>query len=105
MIAPLWRHLGSPELRCHTLLCDEDGFIKKPLYSRKHGKHEVVEELIRENKWVLAVGDAYNDFSMLRKASLGFLYKPSEKTTSDAADIYIATHYNQIIQASSRICP
>lgn len=105
MIKPFWQNLGYPDLRCHELLCDEDGFVTQAQYSRMHGKHEVVEEFLGQSKWVLAVGDAYNDLSMLRKASLGFLYQPSEKTAADARDVYVAAHYVQITDACARVCP
>lgn len=103
MVEPFWRIFGQPTLRCHRLVCDTEGFITHAQYSRCHGKHEVIEEFQAQGQWVLAVGDAYNDLSMLRRANLGFLYRPSASTAAAARDVYVADSYDQIAEACIKL--
>lgn len=101
MIQPLWRRLGQPQLLCHHLVCDDDGFVQAARYTRTRGKHEVIEALSAEGAWTLAVGDAFNDLSMLRMASKGLLFRPSPQTASAAPDIEIAESYDDVLAAVS----
>ena len=56
---------------CHRLRADDDGYIKKVLYSRQEGKHEVVERYSLSLENSIAIGDAFNDFTMLKAVSQG----------------------------------
>jgi phosphoserine/homoserine phosphotransferase len=47
----------------------------------------------------LAVGDAFNDLSMLRQASQGFLFRPSLQTRLAAQDLVVAASYQEILDA------
>jgi phosphoserine / homoserine phosphotransferase len=101
MVEPLWVQLESPELRCHAFECDNDGYISIAHYSRQFGKHEVVEHFNAQGEQTLAIGDAFNDLSMLRAANKGFLFRPSLLTRSVANDLAIAQDYESILQALS----
>ena len=103
MIMPFHESLGKPLLQCHRFVCDSQGFITKAVYTRQHGKHEVIQSLKSSGSWVLAVGDAFNDLSMLRAADLGFLFRPSEKVAKVAGDIYQAINYGQIMKSCSKL--
>lgn len=97
MIEPLWCQLGKPPLYCHHFACDADGFIHSACYTRTHGKHEVIEPLLATGVWTLAVGDAFNDLSMLRMASTGILFRPSAQTAMAAPDIPAAQSYDEVL--------
>jgi phosphoserine / homoserine phosphotransferase len=97
MVQPLWHKLGRPAIRCHQLIHDHEGFVQSPLYSRQHGKHEVIEEYLSKQAWVLAVGDAHNDLSMIRSASLGLLFRPSIQTLKAARDVTVVQTYQEIL--------
>lgn len=99
MVLPLWRRLGQPQLLCHRLVCDDEGFVQAARYTRTRGKHEVIEALSAEGAWTLAVGDAFNDLSMLRMASKGLLFRPSTQTALAAPDIGIAESYDEVLAA------
>lgn len=99
MILPLWDKLDRPELRCHWFTCDRYGYISKANYSRSQGKHEVIEEFSAIGHKTLAVGDAFNDLTMLRRASLGFLFRPSPQTLKTATGIGVAMTYQEILTA------
>lgn len=101
MVEPLWAQLGSPELRCHDFVCDGEGYICSASYSRKFGKHEVVEYFKAQDKQTLAIGDAFNDLSMLRAADRGFLFCPSLATQKAATDLIVLQDYESILNALS----
>jgi phosphoserine / homoserine phosphotransferase len=103
MIQPFWLSLGCPKLWCHRFECDSAGYVLSALYSRESGKHEVVQEFLKRDNWVLAVGDAHNDITMLRQASLGFLYRPSQNTAHQARDLPIAIEYEDITAACAHL--
>ncbi|QBC43853.1 bifunctional phosphoserine phosphatase/homoserine phosphotransferase ThrH [Iodobacter fluviatilis] len=97
MLMPLWKMLGQPELRCHRFVCKPNGQIRFASYSRTHGKHEVIEEFAAMGARTLAVGDAFNDISMLRKATHSYLFCPSAETRQAAPDIRVALSYQEIL--------
>jgi phosphoserine / homoserine phosphotransferase len=101
MVEPIWMQLDSPELQCHEFSCDSDGYICTAEYSRKFGKHEVVENFKAQGEQTLAIGDAFNDLSMLRAADKGFLFRPSLPTRSAATDLMIVEDYQSILHALS----
>ena len=99
MVYPLWTELGSPEIRCHRFICDEWGYVCEAHYVRSHGKHEVIAEFAAQGLSTLAVGDAFNDISMLRSANAGFLFRPSTQTAQVAKDLKVAMAYEEILSA------
>lgn len=99
MVAPFCLALGKPELRCNRFTCDAEGYISSALYARVLGKHEVIEEYAAQGLSTLAVGDAFNDLSMLRQASKGFLFRPSLPTRLAAQDLVVAASYREILDA------
>ncbi len=48
------------------------------------------------NYKVIAIGDSYNDISMLRQAEVGILYKPPQNVIEDNKDIRVVTSYLQL---------
>jgi phosphoserine / homoserine phosphotransferase len=101
MLVPLWAKLGQPELRCHQFTCDTDGYVHSAEWVRLRGKHEVIEELAARGQPTLAVGDAFNDLSMLRSATLGYLFRPSAATRHAAADVLVAEQYADILRGAA----
>jgi len=67
---PLLKQLGRPTLFCHHLTIDIAGNITNYNLRQKDAKKMVVEALQSLNYKVIAIGDSYNDISMLRKAEL-----------------------------------
>lgn len=90
--------LGSPELQCHRLAVDADGFIERCLFLPRRGKEETVQRLQQGGHRVLAIGDAFNDLAMLRAADRGFLFRPSRQTLASAADLRAVRHYGDILR-------
>lgn len=72
---PLMRQLGWPTLFCHQLEMDDAGFIVGYRLRMRDHKRAAVAAL--RELWfdVIAVGDSYNDISMLSSASSGILFR------------------------------
>jgi phosphoserine/homoserine phosphotransferase len=86
---PLMRQLGRPTLLCHHLTTDREGNITDYNLRQKDGKKHVVEALQSLKYKVIAIGDSYNDISMLRKADYGILYNPPQNVADENDDLKI----------------
>lgn len=80
---PLIRQLGRPTLLCHHLTTDKEGIITDYNLRQEDAKRHVVEALQNLNYKVIAIGDSYNDISMLRKADCGILYNPPQNVEEE----------------------
>ena len=75
---PLLAKLDWPTLFCNTLSIDADGNITDYNLRQKDGKRMAVLALKSLSYNVLAIGDSYNDISMLKEAHSGILFNPPE---------------------------
>ncbi len=76
--APMFDQLGNYAALCHSLKIDEDGFIEKHVLRLHDQKRKTVEALHTLNFKCIAIGDSFNDISMLKAAEVGILFRPSE---------------------------
>ena len=90
---PLMRELGRPTLFCHHLTTDAMGNITDYNLRQEDGKKHVVESLQSLNYKVIAIGDSYNDLSMLRKADYGILYNPPQNVSDENSDLEVVRTY------------
>jgi len=90
---PLIRQLGRPTLLCHHLTTDKEGNITDYNLRQENGKQHVVEALQNLNYKVIAIGDSYNDISMLRKADFGILYNPPQNVADEHNDLKVIKTY------------
>lgn len=93
---PLLEQMGRPTLFCNHLTIDDHGNITDYNLRQQDGKRKVVEALQSLNFKVIAVGDSYNDISMLRKAESGILYCPPRKVIDDHNDLPVVNSYNEL---------
>ena len=68
---PLMKQLGRPTLFCHTLVMDETNRIIDFRLRQPDPKRRTVEALQGLKYQVVAMGDSYNDISMLKQAEAG----------------------------------
>ncbi|HOP00150.1 MAG TPA: bifunctional phosphoserine phosphatase/homoserine phosphotransferase ThrH [Bacteroidales bacterium] len=94
--SPLMEKLGHPTLFCNHLTVDHLGNITDYNLRQENGKMKVVEALQNLNYRVIAVGDSYNDISMIRKADKGLLFKPPRKVTDDNSDLPVVHSYDEL---------
>jgi phosphoserine/homoserine phosphotransferase len=93
---PLLEKMGWPVLFCHHLTIDKDGNITDFNLRQPDAKRKVVESIQTLNYKVIAIGDSYNDISMLRQAELGILYKPPQNVINDHSDLKVVNSYSQL---------
>jgi len=100
---PLMEKLGRPTLFCHHLTVNRDGMIVNYNLRQKDGKKKVVEALQSLNYKVIAIGDSYNDISMLKQADTGILYRPPSNVTADYPDLPVVHSYSDLKRIISGI--
>jgi phosphoserine/homoserine phosphotransferase len=93
---PMMEKLGRPTLLCHSLKVDRDGNILDFLLRQPDAKKKVVEALQNLQFKVIAIGDSYNDISMLRQAEIGILYRPPQNVIDDHPDLPVVNSYNDL---------
>ncbi|MDP4223679.1 MAG: bifunctional phosphoserine phosphatase/homoserine phosphotransferase ThrH [Bacteroidota bacterium] len=93
---PLLEKIGWPVLFCHHLTIDKDGIITDFNLRQPDAKKKVVEAMQHLNFKVIAIGDSYNDVSMLRQAEYGILYQPPQNVINDHNDLKVVTSYSQL---------
>ena len=93
---PLLRKLGWPTLFCNSLTIAPDGAIADYNLRQPDGKRRTVQSLKRLNYHILAVGDSYNDISMIQEADMGVLFKPPENVRSEYPELPATFHYDEL---------
>jgi phosphoserine/homoserine phosphotransferase len=93
---PLIEQLGRPTLFCNSLVVDKAGNINNYNLRQKDGKRMVTEALQKLNYKVIAVGDSYNDISMLRKADLGILFNPPHNIIKEHSDLLTVKSFKDL---------
>lgn len=76
---PLFEKLGYPCVFCNSLTLADDGSITGHRLRLKDQKRKAVEAFQRMNFRCIAVGDSFNDISMLTASERGILYCPADK--------------------------
>ena len=100
---PLMRQLGRPTLFCHHLTTDSEGNIIDYNLRQDDGKKHVVEALQSLNYKVIAIGDSYNDITMLRKADLGILYNPPQNVADEHCDLKVVKTYPSLKRSITQL--
>ena len=93
---PLMKKLGWPTLLCHTLLIDSDGSVAGYQLRQKDSKREAVISLKRLNYDTIAVGDSYNDITMLKEADNGILFRPPENVKNEYPEFPLSYDYDEL---------
>jgi phosphoserine/homoserine phosphotransferase len=93
---PVMKQLGKPTLLCHNLTVDTNGTITDYNLRQKNAKLKVVEALQNLNYKVIAIGDSYNDISMLRQAEHGLLFNPPQNVIDEFGDLLVFKSYNDL---------
>jgi phosphoserine / homoserine phosphotransferase len=91
---PLMAQLNRPTLFCNELVIDGEGFISDFLLRQHDQKRKVVQALQNLNYTVIAMGDSYNDTSMLAQAEYGILFRPPENVRKDFPQFPVALEYD-----------
>ena len=81
--APLMRQLAWPALLCHRLEIDGEGRVANYRLRQRDQKRRAVAAFRGLNYNVIAVGDSYNDTTMLGEADTGFLFRPPDSVRAE----------------------
>lgn len=99
---PLMAQLNRPTLFCNELIIDGEGFITDFTLRQHDQKRKVVQALQNLNYTVIAMGDSYNDTSMLSQAEYGILFRPPDSVKQAFPHFPVAMDYEalkEIIQS------
>ena len=95
---PLMKKLGFPTLFCNSLAVDRKGFIVSYHLRQENGKEKAVRGLKALGFKVKAVGDSYNDITMLQAADEGILFNPPAKIVKEFPKLRVAGSYKEILK-------
>jgi phosphoserine/homoserine phosphotransferase len=93
---PLMERLGRPTLFCNTLSVAEDGSISGYNLRQQDGKKKVAQALKTLNYRVIAIGDSYNDITMLKAADRAILYRPPDNVAAEYKEFPKAFNYDEL---------
>jgi len=93
---PLMQKLGWPTLFCNTLSVDARGRIVDYNLRQNDGKRKVIQALQSLNYRVIAIGDSYNDITMLQSAENPVLYCPPENVKNEYREFPTAFNYREL---------
>lgn len=99
---PLMNQLGRPTLFCHTLIIDEMNRITGYKLRQKDPKRKTVKALQSLTYQVIAMGDSYNDTSMLQQAEVGILFRPPQNVIDDFPQFPVTTNYDELKEMMKR---
>ena len=92
----LMEKLDRPTLLCNTLSVNADGSITGYKLRQQDGKKKVVLALKSLNYQVIAIGDSYNDITMLQAADHAILYRPPDNVKAEYQDFATAFTYDEL---------
>lgn len=97
--APLMRQLGRPTLLCHRLEVDARGFVSDYRLRMPEHKRAAVQALRALNFRVIAVGDSYNDTTMLAAADAGIFLHPPQAIAAQFPQFRVTRSYAELDSA------
>ena len=96
---PLMQQLGWPTLFCHQLDVDKAGFIVGYRLRMRDHKRAAVAALRELQFDVTAVGDSYNDISMLSTATTGILFRAPDNVIAEFPQFPVVQDYAALMAA------
>ena len=106
---PLMQKLGFPTLFCHDLEIDEGGRVRDYRLRMPDQKRESVRALRQINFRTIAVGDSYNDTTMLAEADAGILFRPPQNVADEFPQFPVTHSYEELreafLAAAARLSP
>ena len=96
---PLMKKLGWPTLFCHDLTVSEDGTVTGYNLRQHDSKRKAVEALKNLNFQTVAMGDSYNDITMLQAADTGILFRPPENVAAEFSEFPVTKTYEELKEA------
>ena len=92
---PLLKKLNRPTLFCNSLVIDSNGTIVDYQLRQRDGKRHVIKALQSLDYKVIAVGDSYNDITMVTEADKGILFRPPDKIKREFQNFPVIQIYDE----------
>lgn len=93
---PLLVKLQNPTTFCHSLVIDEHLKIQDYQLRQTDQKRKAVQAFQSLNFQVFAIGDSYNDLSMLQTAHQGFFFRPTAKIVQENPQFPVSHTYEEL---------
>ena len=93
---PLMQKLGWPTLFCNTLEVAADLTVTGYKLRQSDGKKKATVALQQLNYEVIAIGDSYNDISMLQAADHGILFHPPDNVIAEFPALPVTNDYAEV---------
>lgn len=93
---PLMAKLKRPTLFCNSLLMDENDRVANYRLRQEDGKRKVAQALKQLNFEVIAMGDSYNDITMIQAADHGILFRPPENIIEAFPEFPVETRFDDL---------
>jgi len=93
---PLMEKLGWPTLFCNRIEADATNTIVNYHLRIRDGKKHAVAALKGLNFRVIAVGDSYNDTTMLAQADRGILFRPPQNIIAEFPQFPVMREYGEL---------
>ena len=93
---PMIEKLGRPVLFCNSLVLEPDGRIADYKLRQKDGKRMSVKAMRSLQFKVVAVGDSYNDTTMLSEADAGILFRPPDNVVKEFPQFPVTRTYSEL---------
>jgi phosphoserine/homoserine phosphotransferase len=93
---PLMAKLGYPTLFCNSIEADGGNNVTDYHLRIRDGKRKAVEAFKGINFRVIAVGDSYNDTTMLASADLGILFRPPDNVVEEFPQFRVCREYGEL---------
>ncbi|MBN1303724.1 MAG: bifunctional phosphoserine phosphatase/homoserine phosphotransferase ThrH [Anaerolineales bacterium] len=95
-VAPLKEKMGNPTIFCNQLITNGHNQVVDYVLRQRDGKKHAVLAFKSIGFRVVAVGDSYNDTSMLLEADNGILFRPSENIVADFPQFSAVYEYEEL---------
>ncbi len=89
--------LEFPTLFCHSLITDRRGYIQDYTLRLDDHKRKAVQSFKNLNFNTIAIGDSFNDISMLKQADKGILFNAPQKVKQKYPDFPEYTTYEELM--------
>jgi phosphoserine/homoserine phosphotransferase len=93
---PLMQKLNWPTLFCNSLKVNSDGAISGYTLRQPDGKRKAIVALKSLNYKVIAMGDSYNDITMIQTADTGILFRPPKNVRAEYPGLPVADAYDDL---------
>jgi phosphoserine/homoserine phosphotransferase len=91
----IWE-MGGYNLFANEFITDDKGYITGFRLRIRGRKWRVLEKLRESGFFVTAIGDSYNDLSMLKRADHPMLINPPEELTEEHPEIPVFNNYDEL---------